>query len=439
MLPILVHFTFTTPGTQALAYLLAVAVVVYAAVSGWRGAVGAAIEEKGKKRKKDTSPEYAPATQADKAQRALVHGIVGAVIARVALLFMLPATAFLGSKGEGIPLHTYGLFLAAGFLLAVRVSAAIAEREWRLDGELRKNQVLDLAFWVLLGGVGGAHLLYMLVNWRETGAQLAALPQDPSKLVDLLTSGLVFQGGLLGAMAVSYVYAQRHDMSFLRLADVAAPTVSLGSALGRLGCFSAGCCWGDVVPSGHFGLHFPGPTLAKDLFGRIAHTASLAFQSQRSDGRWVVEATGQIFNSPVAGAEKISDWVARHGHTLPVVPTQAIDSFGNLLLFVTMLFARRLRRFHGQVLAMWLMGYAVLRSVVEGFRGDVERGTLRGLLDSIGGVTLADKVPPGAWYNISTGQFISLCMFGLGVAILVRGGRSLRLRPAVLPPRPISA
>jgi phosphatidylglycerol:prolipoprotein diacylglycerol transferase len=92
---------------------------------------------------------------------------------------------------------------------------------------------------------------------------------------------------------------------------------------------------------------------------------------------------------------------------------------------VGLVVARRYRRFHGEIFAIWLICYAMLRSTVELFRGDVERGTLNGLLSSLGLTSLAERIPLEAWYNISISQFISLCMFGLGVAILYRRGREV--------------
>ena len=109
-----------------------------------------------------------------------------------------------------------------------------------------------------------------------------------------------------------------------------------------------------------------------------------------------------------------------NGTTLPVHPTQIYESIGQLVLFLVLLYARRFRRFHGQIFALWLMCYAVLRTSVELLRGDTERGTLNGLLNSLGARGLADSVPLEAWYNISTSQFISLCMFTFGATLLYR-------------------
>ena len=156
-------------------------------------------------------------------------------------------------------------------------------------------------------------------------------------------------------------------------------------------------------------VRFPGR--AMDIFGQ--HTSgAIAFDSQsRETARWVIESTGQVFDHAVPGAIRVSDWVAQHGTTLPIHPTQLYESLAQLLLFVLLMIARRYRRFHGQILALYLIGYAIIRTTVELFRGDFERGTLHQLID---------QVPLDAWWNISTSQFISLVMFALGVTLLVR-------------------
>jgi len=77
------------------------------------------------------------------------------------------------------------------------------------------------------------------------------------------------------------------------------------------------------------------------------------------------------------------------------------------------------------------MLYAVLRTTVELFRGDLERGTLHGLLESLDAHAWAARVAPDAWYNISTSQFISLVMFAVGATLMVRGLRSVRPLPQV--------
>ncbi len=419
MIPVLYKLDPNTPLKQAIVYLLALLVIAYAAFAGWRGAHGPPNAK---------TREFDPATTQQKLGRAAIFGAVGIALALLGLYYVLPATSFLGRKGEGIPIHTYGLLLATGFVAAVSLTARLAEREWPGEEGVRKrDQVLDLSFWVLISAIVGSRVLFIIVNWKDYASDL-------SKIFEL-GGGLVFYGGLIGAMIASFIYARKNNIDFFRLADVAMPAISLGQALGRLGCFSAGCCWGSVTPKGfRFAVHFPGATEAKTLFGQLSGTSSLAYQSQVSENpsRWVVESTGQVYHQAVPGAVRISDWVAQHGHTLAIHPTQLYESVGQFALFVFLLVMRRYRRFHGQILGMWLMLYAILRSTVELFRGDIERGTLNGLLNDLNLTALAQKVPLEAWYNISISQFISLCMFSLGAAILYRRGREVLMHPAPL-------
>ncbi|MBZ4413833.1 prolipoprotein diacylglyceryl transferase [Myxococcus sp. XM-1-1-1] len=418
MLPVLFRLTFTSLWAQLLLYALAVGTVGYIAFNGWRGAVGEVDPKTGTRK---------AVVLADRLLRAAGFGLAGAGLAWFGLKYALPEGAFPGGKGEGIPLHTYGVLLATGFMTAVTVAGRLARDEWRrvelvdgqwvdVEGPKKREQVMDLAFWVLIGGIGGSRLLFVLVNWKDYS-------RDWTQALSL-GGGLVFYGGLIGAAVAAWFFARAHGMDFLRLADVCIPTVSLGQCLGRLGCFSAGCCWGDVAPAhSATAVHFPGSGLAQDLFGQVGNASSLAYTSQLDDTRFVVEATGQILHQAAPDAVRISDWVAQHGHTLGVYPTQLFESLGQLVLFVALLYARRLRRFHGHIFALWLMAYAVLRTTVELFRGDVERGTLHGLLESLGAQGLADAVPLEAWFNISTSQSISLCMFALGATLLYQKGR----------------
>lgn len=427
MIPVLIRLGAESALAIALLYALAVAVVVYAAWSGWRGA---ALDAEGLK----------PAELRKKQQsRAITHGIIGALLARLGLYYALPPDVFLGGRGEGIPVHTYGVMMALGFLFAISLASQMAEREWLgEEGAHKREQILDLAFWVFLSGIGGSKLLFTIVNWNDYAGHLGEYLSSPAKIVDCLAGGVVFYGGLIGASIASFIYARRHHIDFLRLADLCIPTVSLGQCLGRLGCFSAGCCWGRISSASYkLGVHFPGASLARNLFGFPSNTSSSAFQSQSVDTRWVVESTGQVFHDAVPGAVRISEWVQRHGHTLPIHPTQLYESIGQFLLFCALMTLRRYRRFHGQIFAIWLMAYAVLRTTVELFRGDLERGTLHGLLESGGWSGLAASVPAEAWYNISTSQFISLCMFSVGAALLVR--RWPRTDSGARPPQPASA
>ena len=410
MLPTLIDIHFDTPFAQAVLYVVSVLLLAYGIWAGWRNAPGSVDPKTGKQ---------LPPTKEQRTQRAVIYGVLFAALLYVGLRYALPSTAFLGGKGEGFPLHTYGLMLMAGFAAAILVSARLAEREWGgAEGVRRRNDVMDLAVWVVLGGIGGSKVLFIIVTPKDF---LEALGSGSLwKVIAALGGGFVFYGGLIGAAFAVWWFCRARKINFLRLADIIVPTVALGQAFGRLGCFSAGCCWGKPT-SMHlpWAVRFPERTM--DLFGQ--HTGgAIAWDSQaRETGRWVIESTGQVFDHAVPGAMRVSDWVTQHGTTLPIHPTQLYESLAQLTLFVLLMIARRYRRFHGQILALYLIGYAIIRTTVELFRGDFERGTLHQLID---------QVPLDAWWNISTSQFISLVMFALGVTLLVRRSATSREVPS---------
>ncbi|MGV3623561.1 MAG: prolipoprotein diacylglyceryl transferase [Archangium sp.] len=408
MLPVLYRFVFSTDFSRIMLYLAALGLVVYAARNGWNTAVGPDGKDG-----KPTEP-----SKDDRRNRAIMFGAGGLGLAALGMYYALPKVPLtsIAGKNEGIPLHTYGIMIGLGFITAVTVASWMAVREWPGKvGIERRDQLFDLAFYVFIGGIVGSRVLFVIVNWKDYAS-------NPLSMFSL-GGGLVFYGGLIGATIASIWYARNNNIEFMRLADLAIPTVSLGQAFGRLGCFSAGCCWGDVTTHAKapFAVEFPGPG-AQNLFGQVGGTPSLAYSSMAEDSRWVIESTGEVFQQQVDGAVRISQWAAEHGHTLPVHPTQLYESLGQIILFAVLMTARRWRRFHGQIFAMWLMCYAVLRTSVELFRGDLERGTIHGLIPSI---------PSGAWYNISTSQFISIAMFSFGAYLLVKNFRDLKAQPQV--------
>ena len=131
-------------------------------------------------------------------------------------------------------LPTYGLLVATGFLCGM----ALAQRQARRAG-LNPEAVGNLAIYAALVGLLGAKLLMFVMDF----GYYARNPERIFSLDTLLSAG-VYYGGFLLALVFSWWYLKREKMPFLATADVLAPGVALGHAIGRLGCFAAGCCWG---------------------------------------------------------------------------------------------------------------------------------------------------------------------------------------------------
>jgi len=198
--------------------------------------------------------------------------------------------------------------VALGFWAGLWTSA----RRARAVG-INPDRIYDLGPWLIVGGLLGGRVLYVISYWREQFAD-APFPE----IFMIQHGGLVFYGGLIGAVGLGMFYIYRHKLPLWRLSDVLSPGIALGYAFGRIGCLMNGCCFG-----------------------------------RECDLPWAIRYP----KSHVT-------------HGLPVHPTQIYDSLLNLsfYFFLTWLFRRR--KFDGQIFAVYLVGYALLRSFVEYFRGD---------------------------------------------------------------------
>jgi phosphatidylglycerol:prolipoprotein diacylglycerol transferase len=209
-----------------------------------------------------------------------------------------------------LTVHWYGVLVALGFLLGLWNAARRAPAAG-LSGEA----VADMGPWLIVGAVLGARLLYVLTYWRE---QFARAPWWEVFMVH--HGGLVYYGGLAGAVLAGLVFLHRRKLPVWRTADVLAPGIALGYAVGRWGCLLNGCCYGRAC-----------------------------------DLPWAVRYPP---DNPLGPP------------TFPVHPSQVYDSLLSFGLYGALAWLFRRRRFDGQVFGAYLIGYALTRSVVECFRGD---------------------------------------------------------------------
>src|SRR5687767_10334827 len=133
---------------------------------------------------------------------------------------------------RGFPVYTYGVMLAAAYLLGLQFALVRA----RSRG-LKPERVMDLGIWIIVSALVGAKLLLLVVEWDS-------YTRTWPDLLTLVRSAGVFYGGLITAVAVALFYLWRHRMPIWSVTDVFAPGIALGHVIGRLGCFFAGCCFG---------------------------------------------------------------------------------------------------------------------------------------------------------------------------------------------------
>ena len=138
----------------------------------------------------------------------------------------------------GFTIKMYGFCLMVGFLSAVWLAMRRAARV-RVDAD----RVLDLSFLLLLAGVAGARLFYVVHYWQT---QFADRPNRLLAVIDIRQGGLEFLGGLLGALLVLVAYLLIKKQSIRLFLDILAPSLMWGVAFGRIGCFLNGCCFGGL-------------------------------------------------------------------------------------------------------------------------------------------------------------------------------------------------
>lgn len=143
---------------------------------------------------------------------------------------MLPKLISIGS----FYLPTYGVMVALAFLAGLWVTVKLARRSG-LNAEL----VTNLAVYVALAGMLGAKILMIVFDWHGYMAN----PRSIFTLATLQAAG-VFQGGLILALVTAVLYMRHQKMPLLGTSDAFAPGLALGHAIGKIGCFAAGCCWG---------------------------------------------------------------------------------------------------------------------------------------------------------------------------------------------------
>lgn len=157
-----------------------------------------------------------------------------------------------------IHIYSYGLMAATAFL----VSTFLLNR-YAVSLKLNKDFFWNLSFWVLLGGIIGGRLLYIFFNLRF-------FLENPAEIVMLWHGGLVWYGGFGGGFLLGIWYIKSKKEALLKTLDIIIPFAALGQAVGRIGCFLNGCCYGS--PSER-GIYFPahsGYLIPAQLFSSLS-------------------------------------------------------------------------------------------------------------------------------------------------------------------------
>lgn len=215
------------------------------------------------------------------------------------------------SKLGPVTIYSYGTMIAIAFIIGIYVARIEAARKG-----IKPDLVYDLAFFLVIGALIGARVYYISFFDPQT------FVKSPLSVLKIWEGGLAIHGGILGGITAGILFARSRAVSFWKLADSIAPSLILGQAVGRIGCFLNGCCFG-VPTESVFGAVFPKGSLPDIAYGGLA-----------------------------------------------VHPTQLYELGLDLCGFFILWSFRRKIRFYGGLFLLYLMLYGVIRLMVSGLRGD---------------------------------------------------------------------
>ena len=254
----------------------------------------------------------------------------------------------------GFTLHSFGLMAALGFIAAWLALLYLAWRD--RAGGVSPDGISQVLVMIIIGSAIGARFAYVAEHWTSDYSKGPFM-----EVFRFDKGGLMFYGGLIGAILMIIVFSWRYHHHPVDLLDICASVLPIGHAFGRTGCFLNGCCHGHVTDSA-FSVCYP--------------RGSIAWYEQIREG----------LITPAA--EK----------SLPVLPSQPVEAIANLFLFIILFrIARKGTAPRGLVSGIYLISYAIIRFHTEMMRGD-------------------ERMAVGPF---SISQFISLLAFAAGVLFIL--------------------
>jgi len=317
------------------------------------------------------------------------------------LLFALPKVF----PGAGLPVRGYGVMVVLGVACGVALAMHRA-RQMGVDPDL----IFTLAFWLFVGGIVGARAFHVVQKWEQEYAR-ETWRDTIIAVVNIPQGGLVVYGALIGAAIGFLLFTRKYKLPALPLADLIAPSLLLGLALGRVGCLMNGCCyggqcslpWAVTFPPGSppfqrqvergeillYGIQWENdpesrPVIRGVTAGSHAATSGLAAGDEiaeidgepvrtTSQAQWLI---GERMRHRQPVALVMSDFrkfelpVLEWRRSLPVHPTQLYAAIGAGLICLFLVAYYPYRRRDGEVIALALTLYAIVRFLEEAIRTD---------------------------------------------------------------------
>jgi phosphatidylglycerol---prolipoprotein diacylglyceryl transferase len=283
---------------------------------------------------------------------------------------LMPTKALFAATWKPVPIYAYGVMLGTAMI----VGWFLAMRLCKEDG-IPQEKAGAIYMWTAVWSIVGARILFAITEHQQFEGNFFGI-------FKVWEGGLVAYGGMIGGFLASWYGCRKAGIPLLRWADVSAPSVVLGTSITRVGCLLFGCDYGRVSEKLPWAIRFP------------QHPALDA-------------------NPAPAWSRHVKDYgLAKDAlYSLPVHPTQVYEMLAGLFIFGVMMYLRKVRKFSGEVFVGWVLGYGVLRSIIEIYRDDDDRGI---------------------YFGFSTSQIIGITSSVLAIVLLVKLIQRYRQDPASL-------
>ncbi len=288
---------------------------------------------------------------------------------------------------SGLPIRWYGLM----YIIAFTVTYVLAVYQVKHgDGDMDADDVVSLMLWCIIGLLIGARIfaatIYDPSHYYIGHPWMIFWPFRGGRYVGL--QGMSYHGGVVGAVIGGLLYARKTKRNFFKLADLLVAGIPLGYTFGRLGNFFNAELWGRITTK-PWGMIFSNAR---------AYSSRLTWVRNVADTVGLPYQPGDMVNLP------------RH-------PSQLYEAFfeGIVLWVILWFIFRKRKKFHGQLLSIYLIGYGIIRFFIEYVREpDADMGFI---------ISLGSKSEPTALFlspwNFSMGQLLCLLMVLTGIVLIL--------------------
>ena len=337
----------------------------------------------------------------------------GEVFSQLPLMILIGAALVFLPRffpGEGVPVRGYGVML----LLAVVCGVGLALYRAQQMG-LNPDLIFSLAFWMFIAGILGARSFHVIQKW-DTDYARDTWRETIMAIVNIPQGGLVVYGSLIGAALAFVVFSRKHHLPMLAVADMIAPSLILGLAIGRVGCLLNGCCfggacelpWAVTFPAGSppfarqmekgeillYGMRLPSNLQAPAVVEEVVpgspaakaglkagdEIAAIEFIDKGYPTDETIAAMYQLMTAYQSGLPVIVRTadnrrlaipaVTAPSRSQPVHPTQLYSTIGAGLICLFLVAYYPFRRRDGEVVALLLTIYSFMRILEEAIRTD---------------------------------------------------------------------